>query len=57
MGLVYYAIRGLDSDRFVLLYDCQHPRQERYMYIYDGHLSHLYQAVCDNCAHSYAQLR
>jgi len=44
MGLVCYEIRGLDSDRFVLLYIRQRPRQELPVNIYDGHLSHLYQA-------------
>jgi len=45
MGLVYYEIRGLDSDHFDLRYICQRPRQELYEYKFDGHLSHLNQAV------------
>jgi hypothetical protein len=53
MGLVYET-RVLDSDRFVLLYICQRPRQE--LYIYDGHLSPLYQEVFNVRGHSYDQL-
>jgi hypothetical protein len=33
MGLEYDEIGGLDSDRYVLLYVCQPPCQELYVYM------------------------